>query len=117
MDRVRTMDELKGWLGRKELESQRTIDDFSLSLKKNPAYALTWADETFKAAAMLNVVQQLLEVANRTDKSVTIENISRYVLEDVMCKATFNEHSSSQCDNMINRYKLVALGEVARYLN
>lgn len=67
------------------------IKAFKEQLDKNPAYAMTWADEVFEAAGKLDAYKQILNWMAPTDdedvKPVEVERILEFVQAEVISRA------------------------------
>ena len=86
-----------------------TIERFKLSLDKDPAYALSWGDGVFRAAAKLKVVN---EIINSLKDDEPAENIKDALMDRIMHKSRYPAQSSSPTSNLVEQYELSACAEI-----
>ena len=93
-----------------------TIEKFKLELAKDPAYALSWGDGVFRAAAKLKVVN---EIINSLKDLEPAENIKDSLMRRIMHKSRYPAQSTSPTSNLVEQYELAAcaeiVGELSRY--
>lgn len=87
-----------------------TIQRFKLELDKDPAYALSWGDSVFRAAAKLRILNQL--VNDLADEKTTRENIHDSLMGRIMHKSRYPAQSTSPTSNLIEQYELAACAEI-----
>lgn len=112
---MRTVEQMKKWLEEEIKQADKILADFNDKFMVNPAYSLSWADETFKAAAAKEKYTMLLNTLNQNE-SITASSMVEWVTEDVVFKAGGREHSTSPCSNMIERYRLAVLAAFMKYI-
>ena len=86
-----------------------TIEKFKLELDKDPAYALSWGNEVFRAAAKLKVVN---EIINSLKDLEPAENIKDALMDRIMHKSRYPAQSTSPTSNLIEQYELAVCAEI-----
>jgi hypothetical protein len=86
-----------------------TIDKFKQELDQDAAYALSWGDNVFRAAAKLQVVN---EIINSLKDNATGEDIRASLMERVMHGTRFPSNSSSPTRNLVEQYTLSVCAEI-----
>ena len=89
---------------------QARLDKFAVDFAKDPAYALSWGNDTFQAAAKLRVFKQIIVALEAGD--ATLENIRSTMLDRVLHKSKYPAQSTSPTSNLIEQYELAACAEI-----
>ncbi len=89
---------------------QARLDKFAAEFAKDPAYALSWGNETFAAAAKMRVLKQI--VAALEDGNATLDNIRSTMMDRVLHKSKYPAQSTSPTSNLIEQYELAACAEI-----
>ena len=89
--------------------AQATLNQFMSKFAEDPAYALSWGNDTFRAAAELKIAKQILAALEDT---ATLENIRSTMMDRVLNKATYPAQSSSPTANLIEQYELAACANI-----
>ena len=103
-------DKLLARFQRKAEATQARLDKFSVDFAKDPAHALTWANDTFKNAAELRVLKQI--VAALEDGTATADNIRSTLMDRVLHKSKYPAQSTSPTSNLIEQYELAACADI-----
>lgn len=86
------------------------IEKFQADFAKDPAHALIWSTDTFKAAAELRVLRQIVAALEAGD--ATLENIQSTLTDRVLHKSKYPPQSTSPTSNLIDQYELAACAEI-----
>lgn len=89
---------------------QSRLDKFAQDFAKDPAYALSWGNETFSAAAKMRVLKQI--VAALEDGTATLDNIRSTMMDRVLHRSKYPPQSTSPTSNLIEQYELAACAEI-----
>ena len=90
--------------------AQARLNKFAADFAKDPAYALSWSNDTFKEAARLKVLKQIL--AGLEGGTATLENIRSTMMDRVLSKSKYPAQSTSPTSNLIEQYELAACAEI-----
>lgn len=90
--------------------AQAQLDKFAVDFAKDPAYALSWGTDAFRAAAKLRVFKEIISAL--TDGHGNLENIRATMLDRVLHKSKYPAQSSSPTSNLIEQYELAACAEI-----
>jgi hypothetical protein len=82
------------------------IAKFKLALDKDPAHALTWGCDTFRSAATLKVLNQI--IAALESDTADIDNIKSTLMDRVLHSSKYPAQSTSPTSNLIEQYELAA---------
>lgn len=94
--------------------SRSQLDKFEESFAKDPAYAFSWSDKSFQAAARIKVMTMVADVLTRED--TTAEGIRRYLMDGVMHRAKYPAQSTSPASNLMEQYEMAAYAEALSML-
>jgi hypothetical protein len=89
---------------------QSRLDKFTEEFAKDPAYALSWGNETFAAAAKMRVLKQIVNALE--DGNGNLENIRSTMMDRVLHKSKYPAQSTSPTSNLIEQYELAACAEI-----
>ena len=84
------------------------IQKFKENLDKDPLYALSWSKDTFKAAAMLDLLQWVIPVFEKHEAQVVADELTRRLIQRATCPA----QSTSPTSNLVDDYKTAVIAEV-----
>jgi predicted Zn-dependent protease len=89
---------------------QRQLDVFRADFDKDPAHALSWGTDTFRAAAKLTVLRQVVTAleAGTANKA----NILQTLTDRILHRAKYPPQSSSPTGNLIEQYELAACADI-----
>ena len=106
-------------LKRREASANASMFNFKSNLEKNPAYALSWGLDAFAAAAMLKILEQMLNAL--TSETCSVKSLHELLMDRVMNRSKYPPQSTSPTSNLMEQYELVACSEIAddceRYLS
>lgn len=101
-------------------DAKATIEAWSTRLVESPAYAFTWSEKAFAAAAEVEVYASLLMMVEGASAEYSDEKICEKLLhvanERVMHAAKYPQHSTSPTSNLVEQYKMVTWANAAEYL-
>lgn len=89
---------------------QYRLAKFQEAFSKDPAHALSWGTDAFKAAAELRVLQQIVTALQ--DGTATVDNIRSTMMDRVLHKSKYPPQSTSPTSNLIEQYELAACAEI-----
>jgi hypothetical protein len=89
---------------------QAKLDKFMVDFHSDPAYALSWSNDTFSAAAKLRVLKQI--IAALDDGTATLDNIRETMMDRVLHRSKYPPQSTSPTSNLIEQYELSACAEI-----
>lgn len=89
---------------------QERMDKFLLEFTKDPAYALSWSNNTFKDAAELRVNKQIMLALQ--DGDADLDNIRSTLMERVLHKSKYPPQSTSPTSNLIEQYELAVCSDI-----
>lgn len=107
----------------KRLESgikcgQESIAKFAEKLIADPAYTLSWGNDSFKVAATLKVQNQLLNALN---DGATVQQLKDTLTDRVINKSKYPPQSTSPTSNLMEQYELAAyadmLSDITSYMD
>lgn len=81
------------------------LQDFKTKFDQAPAYAFSWSDGAFKAAAKLNVLQDVVSLLQDGESAQSIRD---YLLDSVLHGSKYPAQSTSPTSNLIEQYTLAA---------
>ena len=90
---------------------QSHLDKFAEDFARDPAYALSWSNDTFAAAAKLRILRQII-TAIQQDTSVDADSIRATMMDRVLHKSRYPAQSTSPTSNLIEQYELAACAYV-----
>jgi len=90
--------------------TQAKLDKFAEDFAKDPAYALSWGNDTFANAARLRVLKQI--VAALEEGTATADNIRDTMMDRILHKSKYPAQSTSPTSNLIEQYELAACAEI-----
>ena len=94
-----------------QVESCQTkLDKFAIDFAKDPAYALSWGNETFASAAKIRVLKQIVAALENGD--ATLDNIRSTMMDRVLHKSKYPAQSTSPTSNLIEQYELAACADI-----
>lgn len=85
------------------------IEKFKDSLSADPAYALSWSNDTFRAAALLTVLRQ---VVHNLENGASVDDIKNILSNRVMCLSRYPAQSTSPTSNLMAQYELSSCVEL-----
>ena len=88
--------------------AQSKIDKFKVELDKDPAYALSWGNSAFQAAARLKIANMLVQAFK---EECSIEDARATITDRIMNKARYPAQSTSPTSNLMEQYELAAYSE------
>jgi hypothetical protein len=94
--------------------SRSQLDRFEESFAKDPAYAFSWGEKAFQAAARIKVASMIVDAVNRED--TTVEGLKRYLMDGVMHRAKYPAQSTSPTSNLMEQYEMAAYAEALSML-
>ena len=89
---------------------QSRLDKFAADFAKDPAYALSWGTDAFKAAATMTVLKQIINALENGNG--TLDNIRSTLTDRVLHRAKYPPQSTSPTSNLIEQYELAACAEI-----
>jgi methylmalonyl-CoA mutase N-terminal domain/subunit len=89
---------------------QKKLDKFTEDFAKDPAYALSWATDTFATAAKLRVLKQILAALD--GNGCTVDDIRSIMMDRVLSKSMYPAQSTSPTSNLIEQYELAACADI-----
>ena len=98
------------------------IADFANTLVSDPSHALAWSKNTFMYAAESEVRSRVLKQLDRMLQDgwtigTAFSAVKNRLLADILNSASYPESSTSQADNMMNRYRLAVMADTYRQLD
>ena len=90
------------------------IEKFTEELTKDPAYALSWSNGAFAAAAKLRVLNQIINALANDEPA---ENIKDSLMDRIMHKSRYPAQSTSPTSNLVEQYELAACAEIVGKLS
>ena len=90
--------------------AQARLDEFKVEFDKDPAYALSWGNDTFANAAKLRVLKQIIAACD--NGTATVDNIRSTLMDRVLHKSKYPAQSTSPTSNLIEQYELAACAEI-----
>ena len=90
--------------------TQSRLDKFAQDFAKDPAYALSWGNDTFKDAAQLRIYKQIIAALMAGD--ATLENIRSTMMDRILHKSKYPPQSTSPTSNLIEQYELAAYADI-----
>jgi hypothetical protein len=96
-------------------ESQYVLDDFTEGFAKDPAYALSWGNGAFKAAARIRVAKELAKAFENENAEVL--KVRAYLTDRVVGRAKYPPQSTSPTANLMEQYEVAAYAEALEILN
>ena len=90
--------------------AQSRLDKFMVDFHSDPAYALSWGNDTFKYAAQLRVLKQIIAALEAGD--ATLDNIKSTLMDRVLHKSKYPAQSTSPTSNLIEQYELATCAEI-----
>lgn len=106
--------EIKMMIGLKKRSLNKTINIFKEEFDKDHFTTLSWSDDIFKDSCLLHVYE-LLE-SQMTKDDFSMDNFKKFCLNKILTKSKNPAHSTSQCSNLMEEYKLAAFSEVYQFL-
>ena len=88
---------------------QESIEKFAEKLVADPAYTLSWGNDSFKVAAMMMVQKQVLNALN---DGATVQAVKDTLMDRVLNKSKYPAQSTSPTSNLIEQYELSAYAEL-----
>jgi CHASE3 domain sensor protein len=92
--------------------AQARMDKFAEDFAKDPAYALSWSNDTFKIAAELKILQQIIAALGEDGEGCTQADIQSTMMDRVLHKSKYPAQSTSPTSNLIEQYELAACAEI-----
>lgn len=89
---------------------QGRMDKFMVDFHSDPAHALTWGNDTFKFAAQLKVLKQI--IAALEGGEANLDNIRSTLMDRVLHRSKYPAQSTSPTSNLIEQYELAACAEI-----
>jgi len=86
------------------------LDKFAEDFAKDPAYTLAWSNDTFKAAAKMQLLRELVNALE--NGNATLDNIRATLMDRVLNKSKYPPQSTSPTSNLIEQYQLAACAEI-----
>ena len=108
-----TAEELLPHLQRRIETAQHILDTFEADFKKDPVRALVWSQDTFVAAARLQVNSEVLK---HLAEGCSLENLRKTVTQYALAGAKFPKFSTSPCTNLMEAYRTAAYAEITEDL-
>lgn len=106
-------------LKRREASANASMFNFKSNLEKDPAHALSWGLDAFAAAAMLKILEQMLNAL--TSETCSVKSLHELLMDRVKNRSKYPPQSTSPTSNLMDQYELVACSEIAddceRYLS
>jgi hypothetical protein len=90
--------------------AQARLDKFAEDFAKDPAHALSWGLDSFKNAAELRVLKQI--IAALEDGTATIDDIRATMMDRILHRSKYPPQSTSPTSNLIEQYELAACAEI-----
>lgn len=90
--------------------TQASLDKFAVEFAKDPAYALSWGNDTFANAAKLRVLKQIVNALE--DGNGNLDNIRSTLMDRVLHRAKYPAQSTSPTSNLIEQYELAACADI-----
>jgi Mg-chelatase subunit ChlD len=97
---------------------QDRLDKFKVEFDKDPAHALTWANDTFANAAKLRILKQIIVALE--DGSADVDNIRNTMMDRILHRSKYPAQSTSPTSNLIEQYELSACADIfsdLQYIN
>lgn len=94
--------------------AQVNLDKFMVKFQEDPSYALSWGNDTFRAAAELKIAKQILAAL---EHSATLENIRSTLTNRMLNMAKYPAQSTSPTSNLIEQYELAACASIVSQLS
>jgi hypothetical protein len=120
MTKTLSYDRLSSWASDEIGAYERQVEDFKKTIEKNGiCYALSWSQNTFKAAAFLEFAQTIQAQVKHVEaqgKGTEVERctaIVRHWTNECVRKARWPEHSTSATSNLIAEFRTAAMAEFA----
>ena len=96
-----------------KLNSARSeVAEFVGKFQHDAAYALTWSNSVFQAAAKERVYKQFIAFVTDEPEDINFDNLISFVTDHVLHKAKYPAQSTSPTSNLIEQYELAAWAEV-----
>lgn len=89
---------------------QSRLDKFAADFAKDPAYALSWGNDTFQAAAKMTVLKQIINALENGNGN--LDNIRSTLMDRVLHKSKYPPQSTSPTSNLIEQYELAACADI-----
>jgi len=105
---------------RKLDEAQSEVAAFVGKVQHDAAYALSWSNSVFHAAAKERVYKQVIvsiENSVSEDGELDLSNIIGMVTDRVLHKAKYPAQSTSPTSNLIEQYELATWADILSDLN
>ena len=105
---------------RKLDEAQSEIAVFVGKVQHDAAYALSWSNSVFQAAAKERVYKQVIASIKDSvseDGELDLSNIIGMVTDRVLHKAKYPAQSTSPTSNLIEQYELATWADILSDLN
>lgn len=95
--------------------NQTVLDKFTVDFAKNPAYALGWSNDVFRAAARVKIAQDLAKAFE--NEGVTVVKIRALLSDRIVQRAKYPPQSTSPVSNLMEEYETAAYAEALEVLN
>lgn len=105
---------------RKLDEAQSEVTAFVGKVQHDAAYALSWSNSVFQAAAKERVYKQVIASIKDSvseDGELDLSNIIGMVTDRVLHKAKYPAQSTSPTSNLIEQYELATWADILSDLN
>lgn len=105
---------------RKLDEAQSEVAAFVGKVQHDAAYALSWSNSVFQAAAKERVYKQVIASIKDSvseDGELDLSNIVGMVTDRVLHKAKYPAQSTSPTSNLIEQYELATWADILSDLN
>ena len=105
---------------RKLDEAQSEVAAFVGKVQHDAAYALSWSNSVFQAAAKERVYKQVIASIKDSvseDGELDLSNIIGMVTDRVLHKAKYPAQSTSPTSNLIEQYELATWADILSDLN
>jgi hypothetical protein len=91
---------------------EQSLSEWAARFAKDPGYALSWSDDSFKAAAQLTEGYRLKNILIRDDIEDIMAAAGKHLRGEILRGASYPKHSTSLPSNLMDQYTLAAQAEL-----
>lgn len=96
-------EDIRDMAQRSKNQAEKAIAAFTQRLAKDPAYAMEWAQEEYRAAATLDVTDRILHRLQAGP--VTVRDLTEELLKETLSGACYPKESTSPVANLLASYR------------
>jgi len=107
---------LIGYLKHDIKDIDAKLAEFQEDFTKDPAYALTWSDQTFTNAARKRVYSTVLDALTAPKSKATLASVKEHLQKQLMNDAKYPSKSTSAAHNLMHQAEVSAIATVLEHI-